>query len=51
MVILGFAFLLAIVLALLAESLAQARNNPEYSTQIQSLKFWLARRGRSSHLA
>jgi capsule polysaccharide export protein KpsE/RkpR len=50
-VIVSFAFLLAIVLAFLAESLAQARNNPEYSSQLQLLRFWLARGGKSSPLA
>jgi uncharacterized protein involved in exopolysaccharide biosynthesis len=50
-VIVYFSLLLAVVLAFLAESQAQARNNPEYSSQLQLLRFWLARGGKSSPLA
>lgn len=50
-VIVVFAFLLAVLLAFLAESLAQARNDPEYSSQFQLLKSWLAGGGKSSKLA
>ncbi len=48
LVILAFSLLLAIVLAFLAESLAQARNYSEFSSQLQLLRYWLSNGQKSS---